>query len=688
MKYNQSVIASPEKGICAKLQDEAIPFSRQTFFRGLLRSPLSQGVTRSLAMTGLIMLTIVSGLFAQSYKTCKADRNFLKPDYEKALNQYKNLYKKNNTNELRVKIAESYRMLDSLEQAADWYKLAVNSGDVEAQYVYNYGQVLRVLEQYSDAKVQYQRYNVLQPGRNGEVLALSCDLVDKFKRDSARYTIIPVSFNSESDDFSSLQFRDGIIFASTRYNKKKDMYDWYTKPAYFDLYFAQNQTSPSDSATAEPVPLKGKVNSWFHEGPAALADSSTMYFTSSRRSGGSKRVDKNGYLHFQIYSAQQSKKGKWKKMKCFTHNDKHYSVGHPALSADGSRMIFTSDLAGGYGGFDLYVAYKEDKKWGKPVNLGSTVNSAGNEMFPRFGLDNKLYFASDGQMGLGGFDVYVSTETQEGWGSVTNLGYPLNTSLDDFGLEFASPTTGFISSNRKGGKGMDDIYFVTIGPTKREVKERSFTQTDTSMILLIGNIVNPMTDKAEGGVEVTLVDKLTNMTEQVKTDADGYFAFEVEPESIYELKLFKDSLSNKNLDFNTLGVSPGDTITFSDISIEGILLKDIYYGYNEYKILPTAYPIMDSIITVMKEKPDITVDIGGYTDSRGSFAYNLELSYKRAYAAQEYLVSKGIAANRISITSYGEQFLLNKCVDGVKCSEEEHRVNRRTVFKISKPVGL
>ncbi|HXH20114.1 MAG TPA: OmpA family protein [Chitinophagales bacterium] len=636
----------------------------------------------------LLSLLVLSGAFAQSYRTCKADRNFVKPDYGRALKQYKKLYKKNNTNELRLKVAECYRMLDSLEQAADWYKLAVNSGRVEAQYVYNYGQVLRMLGRYSDAKVQFERYNVLEPGKNGEILALSCDLVDKFKKDSARYSITPVSFNSESDDFSALQYEDGLIYASSRYDKKKDLYDWYSKPSYYDLYFAKSQSSPTDSAGNNAVALKGRINSYFHEGPGALTDSaSTMYFTSSRRSAGTKRVDKKGFLHFQIYSARKSRKGKWKHIKCFPHNSRHYSLGHPTISADGSRMIFTSNLAGGYGGFDLYICYREENKWGKPINLGSKVNSPGNEMFPRFGPDNKLYFASDGQMGLGGFDLYVSTETQEGWGSVTNLGYPINTRFDDFSLELTSGNTGYFSSNRKGGKGMDDIYYVTVSAGKEE-KEKTFAQADTGMILLVGNIVNPMNDKAEGGVDVTLVDKLTNTSEKTKTDADGYFSFEVAPESIYELKMFKDSLSNKNLDFNTLGVDGGDTITFSDIIIEGILLKDIYYGYNEYKILPTAYPILDSIVAMMKEKPEVTVDIGGHTDCRGSFAYNLELSWKRANAAQEYLVSKGISANRITLSAFGEQHILNKCRDGVQCTEEQHRVNRRTVLKILKPVGF
>jgi hypothetical protein len=411
----------------------------------------------------IFALFLSSTLFAQKdiKRLERANSLFEDYSYVQAIEQYEKLLKKNNVPEAQLKLAECYRLTRQMDNAEIQYRKAVENNAIDSIYLYHFASVLKYNKMYEEAKEWYLKFEAFKQDGNGAKQAKFLDLIHYFIRDSSKVEIKNMAFNSENADFSPSFFNDGLLFSSTRTKgKNAGGLDQWTGENYNDLYFIAKVNV--DSASKAQL-LQGFINSNFHEGPATLdANNNTIYFTRNSIVRGVQKRSKEGVLKIQIYTAK-TQDNRWDLIESFSLNNPEYVVCHPSITKDGSRIYFASDMPGGYGGLDIYYSDRARDGWGSPVNLGEFVNSQWNEVFPYIHSTGTLYFASEGLPGLGGLDVYSVRYSGRAWEDVKNLGYPINTSNDDFGFILDSTNkSGYISSNRKGGKGNDDIYSVFI----------------------------------------------------------------------------------------------------------------------------------------------------------------------------------------------------------------------------------
>jgi outer membrane protein OmpA-like peptidoglycan-associated protein len=355
-------------------------------------------------------------------------------------------------------------------------------------------------------------------------------------------------------------------------------------------------------------------------------------------------------------------------------------VGHPSLSSDGKMLYFISDMPGGLGKTDIYYVHLlEDGTYGKPINAGPTVNTMNREMFPFLSKKGILYFSSDGRSGLGSLDIYKSVVSDGGtvYSNSESLESPVNSVWDDFAFTLnEKDSTGYFSSNRDGGKGDDDIYF--------------FKETITGVQYVKGIIKDDGIGDLIPGVLVSLYKDNVEI-EKVITGNDGGFSFTVDCESNYTILGTKKGYMDFSKDFVTsnedqleieLVIELKDEDIVEIDGIDFININPIYFDLEKAIIRPDATIELQKVITVMKRYPQMIVQLGSHTDSRNTNTYNDALSSRRAASSLEYIVSRGIDRTRIFGFGYGETQLVNDCTDGVKCSEEEHQLNRRTEFVI------
>jgi outer membrane protein OmpA-like peptidoglycan-associated protein len=338
-------------------------------------------------------------------------------------------------------------------------------------------------------------------------------------------------------------------------------------------------------------------------------------------------------------------------------------------------MFFVSDMPGGYGGTDIYFVKKVGKdKWSEPINLGDKVNTEGNEMFPyyeeRSGL---LFFASNGRAGLGGLDVFVAVKTPKGFDMVENVGAPINSKWDDFAYIIDKKLkNGYFSSNRPTGKGGDDIYsFKFSGEFKKYVPKDSIFNYTYRLFVLNEETKQPI-PKAKVMLDVVPTETNKEGMVSAKFDANTTFDAVINATGYVEKVKHVDIKNPQNSAVIT------DTVYLSIDKNRRIVLKNIYYDFDKWDILPESAVELDKLVDFMKQNPQLKVELSSHTDCRGSDKYNMRLSEKRAKSAVDYIVSKGVDVSRITAVGYGETRPVNKCVNGVQCSEQEHRQNRRT----------
>lgn len=457
-------------------------------------------------LSAVLLSAVCLSVQAQSGKLEKANRLFEEEAYPDAIRLYKKVLKKKPVMEAREHLAVSYEKTGQYGQAMEQYRKLVNLPAPKNIYYFDYGRLLKMNGRYEEAQDNFEKYR--QTGEN-TVLAMkykqSCDFAMDLMEDSLKYEIKPESYNKYSSDFGPEITSTGILFTSSRnrgffsrvLNRRSNDY-------FYDLYFAES-VMKGGKPTYKVKPVRGKVNTRFHEGPAVLdKEGSTMYFTRSNFLNGKRKTDGNGVNNLKIFSAKRVGK-KWKEVEPLPFNSDEYSVGHPALTRDGNAMVFASDMPGGFGGSDLYVVRKEGDAWSQPENLGPVVNSLGDELFPSLTADGTLMFSSDGHPGMGGLDIFFVKREDSRWGEVRNAGYPLNGPADDFGTSMiAGKARGYMSSNRDGGEGRDDIYNF----------ERQMTITGTIVAVADGE---PME-----GVEVSVMDD-SGVPAKYTTDENGRF---------------------------------------------------------------------------------------------------------------------------------------------------------------------
>ena len=394
----------------------------------------------------------------------------------------------------------------------------------------------------------------------------------------------------------------------------------------------------------------------------------------------------------KIFQAQYIN-GKWAALEPFYLNSPDYSVGHPAISPDGKILCFASNMPGGQGGSDLWMCVRNETGWSAPQNLGPEINTAGDEVFPSLQADGSLIFASDMLPGFGGLDIFFARHQDNKWVKPENAGLPLNSSYDDFAMNYAPGTKiGFFSSNRPGGQGSDDIYafreLEKPEPPKPEPPSPVVIEPPKPMFIT-GLVKDKKSLLPVEGATLFVYFPREGKVRIVKTGADGTFRMEVKEPAELSLKAMKPKYISDCETFSLAEVKPGETLTaprellLDKLEVNKVFkIDNIYYDFDKFNIREDAKPELDKLVRIMKENP-INVELGSHTDSRGSSVYNERLSQNRAQSAVDYIVSQDINASRITAKGYGERQLVNKCSDGVKCSDAEHQANRRTEFKVT-----
>jgi peptidoglycan-associated lipoprotein len=619
-------------------------------------------------------LILLSG--CASYHMRQGNRLYNLMAYKEAVNEYSKALDSPHKSDAQRQLANSYLKLNNVIKARQYFAEVMKdtAKPATAAERQQYADLLMRSGQYNEAKDVLQKTTALDA--HGKVMLSSIDSLPDWQKDSADYRIERSNLNSGGEsNFSPTYYKDGVLFVSDRGKlTSRNCYEWTGRP-FLDLYFAKSDNA---GKSGSPEKVSGDMNGKYHEGPAVVnGQGDTMYIT--RNNYVKKKVGKStqDVVNLKIYQLYK-KDTTWTGMKELPFNSNDFSTGHPALSADGNTMYFASDRPGGAGGSDLYVSKKVNGVWSDPKNLGAPINTAGNEVFPYVWKDSSLYFSSDGGYGMGGLDVFKSDLTSGQPGTPVNMGYPFNTSYDDFGVAVAANgKEGFISSNREtSNTEIDQVY-------KFYYEELKFT--------LQGVTVNKATQEPVEGVVVELKNETSGTIEKATSGKDGSFTFKLNSHSDYTVTGHKDEYFTNSEAVTTVGKVKSENmyvklkLEMEEIVInKPIVLENIYYDFDKWNIRNDAKPGLDKLVQIMKDNPAITIELGSHTDSRADDRYNDRLSQKRAESAVKYIVSNGISRDRISAKGYGETQLVNRCKNGVKCSEAEHQANRRTEFKVVK----
>jgi len=628
-------------------------------------------------LTGIFFF-LSNEAFAQKRQLLKGDKAFSLFQFQKAIRIYTKVLSRRPTNYKALsQIADVYRITGDYDNALKWYGEVVKHPECSPVQKFYYAQMLRTAEQYDSAKVYYKQYAELVSGDpRGKRLADGIDMIPQWLKDSASIRVMQYPHNSPASDFSPAYYKgdSAIVFPSSRGSGRIDEL-WSGMP-FLDLFISEK----NDTGYTVPVPLPGNVNREFHEGPLVFDSTGTvMYFTRNNYIK-KKKKSSEGIMKLKVFKAEY-KDGKWTEVSDLPFNSNEYSVGHPALSPDGKYLYFASDMPhpGAQGGQDLYYVEITSAGFEPPVNLGPGINTKGDEVFPFMHKNGTLYFASDSYEGFGGLDIYSANKNAGAWGNVANLGYPINSSKDDFGLIFNEKLDGgLFSSNRGGGTGSDDIYLF-------DKKNR---------VVLLGKVIDKKTKEPVPDALIKLLEKPDGQVDSLLSDNKGKFQFNLPLNKQFSVTADKYGYFLVSpLDISTRKAG-GDTIKvvleLQRISVgEVVKLENIYYDFDKYNIRPDAAKELDRFVSFMNKYPGLVVELRSHTDSRGSDTYNMWLSQKRAESAVAYVIAHGIHKSRITARGYGESMPVNKCINRVQCTEEEHQQNRRTEFLVVKqPEGL
>lgn len=613
------------------------------------------------------------------------DKMYDNLSYSKAVEKYEKVIEKQPDNyDVKLRLADAHRNLNNSDQAEKYYsEVAAERGLVGEDNV-RYAQVLMKNNKYEEAEKVLRDYLATNPDdKLAKDLLASTTSIDELKEDTSAYELKPLPLDFLVSMFGPVHYGKGIVFAAeTEITSAATTNPW-TGYSFLDLYYMEKD---AQGYWDVPKAFDETLNGRFHDGPATFNEAQDMivYTRSAMRNEKKQLVNENRENQFYLYTSEKVD-GKWQKPKELSFNSPNYSVGHPSLSGDGKTLYFSSNMPGGYGGSDLYKSVYDGETWSEPINLGNEINTPGNEVFPYIHKSGKLYFSSEGHTTLGGLDVFVSESKGGLWSKPVNLAYPLNSSQDDFAIIFNdNDTTGYVSSNRSGE---DMIYsFIQMPP-----------------IFILQGIASIKADQLPiDGVTITLVNMTDGDTARVTTGEDGKFKFNLLPNKKYAVKGEKEGYFNlseefetgskaidKNIDFrfeideiveSKSGTGSGTPKDGSETAQKVYDIGNVFYDFDDARIRNDAKPTLDKLSRLLKDNPGISIEIQSHSDARGSDNYNLALSNRRAKAVVDYLVQSGVAKNRLKSKGFGESQPVNKCVDGVECSEEMHQKNRRTEF--------
>ncbi|CAD5341590.1 OmpA family protein [Flavobacterium bizetiae] len=637
-----------------------------------------------LCLTFIIVLSFNS--YAQDSKVAAGDKKYDNYAYIDAIKTYERVADKGYKSEdMFKKLGNSYYFNSDFDGAAKWYgELFAMNTSPEPEYYYRYAQSLKSTGQMDKANKILGEFNAKYKNDNrGKLYKEDVNYLDEIKANSGRYTIENAGINSKYSDYGSFVYDNKLYFASARDtgNFSQRKHKW-TGEYFTNLYFAD--VDPATGSSSKVNKFKTSINTKFHESsPAFTKDGKTVYFTRNNYVNGKKGKDENKITLIKIYKATLDNNGKWTNIIELPFNSDNYSVGHPALSPDEKTLYFASDMPGTIGQSDIYKVSINGDSYGPPQNLGSTINTEGKETFPYVTSENEIYFASDGHPGLGGLDVFVGKIEDNGTiSSIQNVGGDINSPKDDFAY-IIDPASrrGYFSSNKDGGQGSDDIY--------------KFLETRKLQCIqeLNGIITDAQTGAVLAGTKVTLYEGTTIKNTTI-SDANGYYSFVVECGKTYNVRAEKEEYTTREVSV-TIGKLTGKTslpialekstckVTIGDDLGKCFGIKMIYFDLDKSNIRMEAALDLEKILDVLNNNPTMKLDIRSHTDSRATHAYNQALSNRRAKSTIDWLVKNGVAKNRLIGKGYGETQLVNRCSDGVPCTEEEHQMNRRSEFIIT-----
>ena len=505
------------------------------------------------------------------------------------------------------------------------------------------------------------------------------------------YSIKNISENTKLSDFGVTYFGESsAVFASARRDISIRNRKWsFNNQPYLELFKGK---LTNDGEISDVELFSDNINSKYHESNVTFTkDLKTVYFSRNNYINKKATKDEDGWVLIQMYKATVGADGEWTNITPMPFNSDNYQTGHPVLNDAENKLFLTSDKPGGLGRTDIYVVdINSDGTYGEMVNLGPNVNTKRKEMFPYIDANDVLYFSSNGFAGgYGKLDVYATKILgNEAIEPALNLDQPINSPEDDFGFTFKpGENWGHFSSNREGGKGDDDIYyFQELAPIEFACEQ-----------FVDGLVREKSTGALLPGALVTLYGAEGEKIESIIADKYASFSFKVDCETAYEVVATKENFNKDTEGFETsdvrdLELSIGLTLTENEfINVRGQLMVNvnpIYFDLDKAEIRDDAAIELEKVVRIMLKYPKIKIDFGSHTDSRAADKYNWDLSNRRAKSSLEWIISKGIDASRITGKGYGETQLVNKCADGVRCSEDEHQLNRRTEFIIVNPEAV
>ncbi|WP_196889933.1 OmpA family protein [Aureivirga sp. CE67] len=640
--------------------------------------------------------------FAQKGKMKKGNKKYQNLAYIEANEKYNEAIEAGeNSPEVYKRLANTYYFNNKMEEAIKWYTALFSNKEVEIEpeYYYRIAQAYKYVENYKYSDLWMQEFVAKNPSDSRAKLYLeSKDYLSKIDNFSGQIILKNAVFNSEKSDFGAFLYEDEIYFASNRKNGKK--YKWNNEP-FLDIY-------KTDSTQANSELFNKKLNTKLHESSIVFTPNGEIaFFTRNNIVKNREYVDSTGVNLLQLFRAKKDGEGNWGEAELVEINNENYSIAHPTINNAGTKIYYASDMPGTLGKSDIFVSTLDSEgNLGTPKNLGELVNTEGQETFPFINEKGDLFFASNGHVGLGGLDNFVIrefefTKSLEEPLYVENMGIPVNSSNDDFAYaEYLSKNrTGFVSSNRKGGKGNDDVYTFKV-PKCYQIIDGIVKERQTDAILV--------------GAKVALMNKENqNDHQEMISKNDGTFSFKVDCEKSFRAIGSKEEYSPDHKDayvprrkkktFITLKLNQlpkMETIVMVDTKGEQQIvdvdlnkfkkgqnlrellgLKPIQFDYNKSSIRKSSREELLKIIQVLKKYPKMRIKVESHTDARGKASYNLRLSKSRNKSTVDFLIKEGkIDPSRIEGEGFGETRILNKCKDGVKCTDKEHEENRRSDF--------
>lgn len=638
----------------------------------------------SLSLVGLVY----AGCKTASLK--KSNESFGLAEYAKASDMYKQVYKNNKTTKeekqkAAFQAAEGYRLNHDPDNAEKWYSTAQRRGVKDPILLFRMGEAQMKQGKYTEAMENLRNYKKQVPeDTRADLMLQGCEMAleDKNRKTRVNIEFFKPTNESKTDDFSPMwadRKHSALMFTTDREEgANKKTYNW-TGRMHTDVWVMEKKGKKGKEKWMPPTLVEG-LNSEFNDGVVTFDGRySTMYFTMCNGKDGKEKTCK-------IYEARK-KGGAWDvNPQPLPFSSDSFNCGHPSLTEDGNRLYFASDMPGGYGNpgedvektKDLYVVnfVRRGRTWSDPVNLGPTINTRGNEVFPYIHEDGTLYFSSDGHPGFGGLDIFSTTGSGQEWEAPKNLLGPFNSHHDDFGIIIESDKmSGYFSSNRL--KGDDDIYYFYIEPM---------------FFRLTGQVTNCDNGTALANSLVVISNDKDSSKIRLYTDSKGYYQTDLQEGTNYEIfaqkrdEYFYDS---KPKYVSTVGLEQSTNFV-KDFCLKNqcndIFVLPIYYGLDSSNLRSESRRVLDDLIGTLKKYPKMKVELGSHTDCRSSFEYNRALSQRRADSAVAYIIENGINPFRLEARGYGESQLVNQCeCEGAKvvpCKEDEHQLNRRTTVKV------